>query len=65
MDRRGEFWSMPVTLCVLPGRNNMLRDEMVTVFGGSGFVGRYVVRELARRGYRVRVATRRRTSRTS
>ncbi|HAQ35889.1 MAG: complex I NDUFA9 subunit family protein [Maricaulis sp.] len=37
----------------------MLRDEMVTVFGGSGFVGRYVVRELARRGYRVRVATRR------
>lgn len=37
----------------------MLRDELVTVFGGSGFVGKYVVRELARRGYRVRVATRR------
>lgn len=30
-----------------------------TVFGGSGFVGRYTVGELARRGYRVRVAVRR------
>ncbi len=37
----------------------MLRDEMITVFGGSGFVGRYVVRALAKAGYRVRVATRR------
>lgn len=32
---------------------------LVTVFGGSGFVGRYVVRALARRGYRIRVAVRR------
>lgn len=37
----------------------MLRDEMITVFGGSGFVGRYVVRALVKKGYRVRVATRR------
>lgn len=36
-----------------------LRDEMITVFGASGFIGRYVVRALAKAGYRVRAATRR------
>ncbi len=34
-------------------------NKLVTVVGGSGFVGRHVVRELAKRGYRVRVACRR------
>ena len=34
-------------------------SRLVTVFGGSGFVGRHAVRALARRGYRVRVACRR------
>jgi len=33
--------------------------RLVTVFGGSGFVGRHIVRALARRGYLVRVACRR------
>ncbi len=33
--------------------------KIVTVFGGSGFLGRHVVRALANRGYRVRVAVRR------
>lgn len=32
---------------------------LVTIFGGSGFVGRHVVRALAKRGYRIRVAVRR------
>ena len=34
-------------------------QQLVTVFGGSGFLGRFVVGALAQRGYRVRVATRR------
>ena len=34
-------------------------DRLITVFGGSGFLGRHVVRALAKRGYRIRVAVRR------
>ena len=34
-------------------------DKLVTLIGGSGFIGRHVVRSLAKRGYRIRVACRR------
>lgn len=33
--------------------------KLVTILGGSGFVGRYVARRMAQAGWRVRVATRR------
>ena len=34
-------------------------QRLVTIYGGSGFVGRYVARRLAKAGWRVRVACRR------
>src|SRR6185436_15645765 len=34
-------------------------ETLVTVFGGSGFLGRHLVRALAREGYRIRPAVRR------
>ncbi len=41
----------------MPARSTS--DTLVTVYGGSGFLGRHVVRALAKRNYRIRVAVRR------
>ena len=34
-------------------------SKLVTIYGGSGFVGRYVARRMAKQGWRVRIAVRR------
>ena len=34
-------------------------SSLVTIFGGSGFVGRYIARRMAKEGWRIRVAVRR------
>ncbi len=34
-------------------------SKLVTIYGGSGFVGRYIVQRMAKAGWRVRVAVRR------
>lgn len=34
-------------------------EKIVTIIGGSGFIGRHIVQALAQRGYRIRVASRR------
>jgi uncharacterized protein YbjT (DUF2867 family) len=36
----------------------MMNDKLVTVFGGGGFVGRYIVQALLKAGARVRIAER-------
>jgi NADH dehydrogenase len=39
--------------------NKPTSETLITIFGGSGFLGRHVVRALAKRQYRIRVAVRR------
>lgn len=36
-----------------------MNNQLVTVFGASGFLGRHTVRTLAKKGYRIRAVTRR------
>jgi uncharacterized protein YbjT (DUF2867 family) len=53
LEGASQFKGMTMTV------SSLAKGQLVTVFGGSGFLGRYVVQTLARRGYPVRVAVRR------
>jgi NADH dehydrogenase len=40
-------------------RNHMSQEtRIITIIGGTGFIGRYVVKHLAKAGYRIRVISR-------
>lgn len=36
----------------------MTQDKVICIFGGTGFIGHHITQELARAGYRIKVATR-------
>jgi NADH dehydrogenase len=35
-----------------------MKDKIITVFGGTGFIGKYVIADLAKAGYTIRLVTR-------
>ncbi len=45
-------------LCFDPWGRNLMASKRITIFGGSGFLGRQIVKYLAAEGTNVRVAVR-------
>ena len=44
--------------CKLRTKDKRMPDRLVTIFGGSGFIGRHLVGRLAAKGYQIRLAVR-------